>query len=372
MPNAHIQKFRYVDQARGIAILMVIGVHVAQKTPSLDLVLISISQYLQMGVQLFFVASAYTLCNSYDTRKMEILPQLSFYIRRIFRIAPLYYVGILVYFSLHLARQLADGEEINVEPYSLVNILSNTFFLHGFFPPANNNIVPGGWSIGTEVAFYAIFPIVFKFFSRLRGSKMVILPISAALLVNIILQYSITHSTAYVVENNSFMYFNLLNQLPVFLLGVGYYFIREDSISFRHFFRSKSTSLIGFLIFTLIAIFIWKFRFGLSFILIPTISGISFVFLLNLLKLNNSQNNILATIGKISYSMYVFHFIFAWYIAPTLFSHTAFHPVVNFLLIYIFSVSATFLLARFTERTIESTGISAGRWLIQILRAKQQ
>ena len=48
------------------------------------------------GVELFFVVSALTLCLSSAARSnREALPTLNFYIRRFFRIAPMFYIAIM-------------------------------------------------------------------------------------------------------------------------------------------------------------------------------------------------------------------------------------------------------------------------------------
>jgi peptidoglycan/LPS O-acetylase OafA/YrhL len=60
-------KYPHIDSARGIAILMVILIHTAQSVHQavLDFKFIPhiIHEYGQMGVQLFFVVSAFTLDN---------------------------------------------------------------------------------------------------------------------------------------------------------------------------------------------------------------------------------------------------------------------------------------------------------------------
>src|SRR5205823_5455354 len=96
------------DALRGLAILAVIMVHVIQYGPDAKFFsggLISIVQHGARGVQLFFVASALTLWMSMSNRKQKKHPTQSFYIRRLFRIAPMYYLGVAYYtwwfFSLH-------------------------------------------------------------------------------------------------------------------------------------------------------------------------------------------------------------------------------------------------------------------------------
>lgn len=84
-----MKKLEHIDALRGVAILMVMLVHVSQKISGLSSKIILLSGYGQMGVQLFFVISAYTLWLSSAKRKDEQNKLLNYFIRRVFRIAPL-------------------------------------------------------------------------------------------------------------------------------------------------------------------------------------------------------------------------------------------------------------------------------------------
>ena len=64
----------------------------------------------------------------------------NFYIRRYFRIAPLYYLGIVAYAALYISAGKGSS-------YTAGNILANVFFVHGVIPSANNSIVPGGFEV---------------------------------------------------------------------------------------------------------------------------------------------------------------------------------------------------------------------------------
>lgn len=85
----------YIDSMRGIAILMVLAVHSTSffdifNIVNLPLHLENILYSGKYGVSLFFIISAYTLYRSIDIRKENGLKK--YYIRRFFRIAPLYYI----------------------------------------------------------------------------------------------------------------------------------------------------------------------------------------------------------------------------------------------------------------------------------------
>lgn len=360
-------KLKYIDSTRGIAILMVILVHTAQKIPDLDFLTSVISSYGQMGVQLFFVVSAYTLCLSSIRRDKESFPLLKFGIRRYFRIAPAYYLALIGYLILSVIFwRLESGEFSLPNRYTFPNILTNVFFIHGFYPPANNNIVPGGWSIGTEMAFYSIFPFLFSIFrTKFSSSKK---GVFAFIILGILLSQLVLALISFVgfeVSNNNFIYFNLINQLPVFLIGFGYFFLSQNRVfKFRWY-----SNLLFFILFTLISIYLGYSGEEYYFSLIPIISGFSFIFLMELLKHYSILNpKVLIRIGQTSFSMYLIHFLFAHSLTGFLIDKlTIVNGTVSLLIFYVLSVIFTFHLSLICERFIEKPGIEFGKKIIQKL-----
>ncbi|AOZ98545.1 acyltransferase family protein [Flavobacterium commune] len=358
-------KFKFIDSIRGVAILMVILVHTSQRIDGIDYVTMMISQYGQMGVQLFFLASAYTLCLSAQLRNNESLALIKFGIRRFFRIAPLYYLGILIYLVISLMlSKIGSGEFILSNIYNVKNVISNVTFTHGFYPPANNNIVPGGWSIGTEMAFYSIFPLLFLIANKRINSSLA--SIFKYVLIGLVFSQLILftlHQLDIKVINNSFVYYNLINQLPVFLLGIGYFFYKTKlAIELK-----TIVNLFGFLFFTILSFLLWLSGIDYFFSVIPFISGLSFIFLIELFRKNDFLNHsLLIRIGQLSFSMYLFHFIFAWYITGIFTSKfELINGTVSFLVFYIFTVISTFGIALLSEKYIEQPSIELGRRIIK-------
>lgn len=357
----------YIDTARGIAILMVILVHTAQSIKNESFLLSAFSGFGQMGVQLFFVASAYTLCQSWDRRKFEINKVLNFGIRRFFRIAPVYYLGIFLYFFVSMFENYyRNGVLAAAESYDPLNIIVNLLFLNGLYPPANNTIVPGGWSIGTEMIFYALFPILFalheKFFSR-RGLIFVISVF--AFVASFAILSLINNLTGYSLSNNNFLYFNIVTQLPVFLLGMLYWWAKEK----LDFSPGLIVSLLGAVFFACSFVYFWYSSILNAFLFVSFCAAVLFCFLIRVFELIPAINlSIFQRIGRVSYSMYLFHFIFAHKLIQLLNHEFRLEDYFNSDLIlivsYAITVFLTYHVANFSEKYIERRFIDFGRILI--------
>ncbi len=168
MPDlANAKRYAWIDAARGVAILMVIAVHASHGLKGYESFTSGVFAYGHYGVQLFFVASAMTLCMSMQAGSAHRHPMLAYAARRFFRIAPMYYFGIAFYYFWSIAKSyVQQGILAPLPQYSLPNVLFNAFFVHGFSPAAYNSIVPGGWSIAVEMVFYVFFPSLLWAYER--------------------------------------------------------------------------------------------------------------------------------------------------------------------------------------------------------------
>ena len=159
----------YIDALRGWAILLVLLTHAAQgpvaaealrsaqpQSQVLDLPgwLFRICAAAGSGVHLFFVVSALSLALSAAKRQEPgLLPYL---IRRFWRIAPMFYAGIALYLALDgWAPRLYAPDGIGAGDVALT-----LGFLHIWSTNALNSVVPGDWSVGVEVMFYLILPLL--------------------------------------------------------------------------------------------------------------------------------------------------------------------------------------------------------------------
>jgi hypothetical protein len=101
-----LKRFAYIDALRGYAILGVILVHTSQYS-GFD----SQAAFGARGVQLFFVASALTLMFSWHERHDGAT---AFFVWRIFRIVPMFWVSIPIYLGFQFRRTHDTGRERGV------------------------------------------------------------------------------------------------------------------------------------------------------------------------------------------------------------------------------------------------------------------
>ncbi|HEY2980149.1 MAG TPA: acyltransferase family protein, partial [Anaerolineales bacterium] len=97
------------------------------------------------GVTLFFMISAFTLSLSMRGHIDQPGAFKSFYIRRYFRIAPLFYTWLAATWVIGLL-----GHDWN---YSWKDVLLNVFFGFNFVPGKDEGIVWISWTLGVEMAF---------------------------------------------------------------------------------------------------------------------------------------------------------------------------------------------------------------------------
>jgi len=102
------------------------------------------------GVEGFFIISGFCFFHIYGESAWNRRSLLSFHIKRFFRIAPLYYVAIILNLLLSQAR--------GPEPTARM-LIENATLTFGLFHP-NHSLVLGGWSVGLEYVFYMALPIL--------------------------------------------------------------------------------------------------------------------------------------------------------------------------------------------------------------------
>ena len=152
---------REIDGLRGVAILSVVGFHLLAFPLSSLLSKIGmwgIASLLPYGVDLFFVISGYligTILLRIDGRSGIS----AFYIRRILRIWPLYYLLLFLVYSI-----LPDKSMFSSVPrWTFFFFIPNLWEWHGVW--AHQALAPL-WSIAIEEQFYLFAPILFSILNK--------------------------------------------------------------------------------------------------------------------------------------------------------------------------------------------------------------
>lgn len=370
-----VTKYAYIDIVRGIAILAVVLVHVGSILPGLSAVPVALYTYGSLGVQLFFVASALTLCMSMKSRSED--NWTNFYIRRFFRIAPLFYCGIVFYFFWHLlVNYYETGALALSEGDTLLALFQNVFFLHGFSPSNFNYLVPGAWSIGAEVAFYALFPLVFMVVRKGIVPLLTLLAVTWAVslgvqivLFNVVSPYLLANGHIFEPWSNyefTFFYANIFNQLPVFLVGCVCFLLIEVKIGRTHL------AVAGLLCFaSLLLMTFAPLATNFNGAIFPTLSAIGFgigvLWLANQKIVHNAVTRWLVHIGQLSFAIYISHFAVVSVLHYTIVRMELEQLVSPVLLLVPLFLIATYVsanIAQLAHILIEQPGIGIGKTII--------
>jgi peptidoglycan/LPS O-acetylase OafA/YrhL len=196
------------------------------------------------GVHLFFVLSAFSLMHSTGNTIYRPTWVREYFIKRFFRIAPLYY-GIMA--GMILWPLLVSGAWL----FNLETLLLNLTFTFGFAPWTG--IVWAGWSVGVEMIFYAIFPVLLLTIRTREGTLvLVILSVVVTYAARASLDAHYEHTVSLYQYN--WGYFSFAANLCFFAMGM-YAFqvvttVDKDSRVMRWFVPAAAITILGALLFT--------------------------------------------------------------------------------------------------------------------------
>jgi peptidoglycan/LPS O-acetylase OafA/YrhL len=161
--NARADRFYLVDSLRGVAALMVLAVHVSWVSGASDVGTWSAPYLtrLEAAFAMFFAISGFLLYRPFVRARLLGEPPLSaraYGWRRFLRIVPAFWVALTV-IAIWLGLNLWSGHEI----------VRNFGFLQLYYGAGVNDVIPQGWTLSVEVAFYALLPVWAAFMRRLPG-----------------------------------------------------------------------------------------------------------------------------------------------------------------------------------------------------------
>lgn len=358
--SSNSNSLAFIDALRGMAAIYVVICHVGF-IPSPALALQGLGMRFvhagHTGVILFFLVSSLTLCLSSSARKNENNHILKFYLRRLFRILPLFYFSLLL---ACIRDYILRG---TILPPSTVM----SSFIGIFQPGRVDNMVWASWTLGIELCFYLIFPVVFIFAHNLRRALFI-------LLVAIFLDLTISHSVIKSISssvNDTIIRFSMIHNLPFFLFGIVIFLLyqKQQGLGLSGRVIGYLTILLSLSIFT--GLLVWHPTAFTSLADIGHYLITSYMLLLIVgLAMHPTRliiNAITCYYGKISYSLYLLHPPVIWFLIP-IFRLVYLHNwpdwlcfclcVILTLLIVVPSASLTYTL-------VEVPGIQLGKTVIK-------
>ena len=328
------------------------------------------------GVHLFFVLSGFliTYLLLKEKEKYKTILFKKFFLRRIFRIWPLYYLIVLIGFILipFLAHTFAIFERVpyyyelisNSKNYSFnavllyILILPNIALSYDFLIAGCSQ----AWSIGVEEQFYILWPLLVFVFSR-----RIIVWVFTILLLFFIFSYAFIQPDSFHLLSKDATFaemllpriYALIKIFPFEFMTIGaiggylYAYYKEK---IEEFSKSKFLYLIvlGFVFFFLFFLLDFVYFQGLT---------LGFLFLFLILITISEENSIvfrnkpLSYLGKISYGIYMYHPFVMFLVFPFANSYFKDCLLEYNLFVYFFVFSITILLSHLSYKYFESVFI---------------
>lgn len=303
-----------------------------------------------IGVDLFFVLSAFLLTKLLiaEYYKTQTISFKKFYIRRIFRIWPIYFLFIGFSIALFLFSNGAPSNYIGMRIIGLFAFSDNIMTaIYGWNPlPYTAHL----WTIAYEEQFYIFIPIIILFLVRSSFKTKVIYIISIYILFNLIrltLIANNANSTA------------IIGMLPItrfesIFMGMVIGFNGFDFLLKK--VKPLLLGLIGIFFFLLIYLFPLD---NISYWIIAQYTFVGISTSMILFSVLNSDflkkifsNQIFVFLGKRSYGLYVYHFLGNG-VASYMITHISILPSNSFIS-FIYSLSFTVILSIISYKVVET------------------
>lgn len=364
----------WLDGLRGLAALWVFASHVQILT---GMRAIPVFSWGGLAVDLFMLLSGFLMAHHYLLRR-HLEPWkarstwLVFWLRRFFRIAPLYYVLLIA--ALILGPWLGDYRAAiasiwpatatppaRYHDQSLANILMHVSFLFGAVPEYAFRTPLPDWSIGLEMSFYLAFPFLMLMVSRLGAIKAGFV----ALLATLVVLYAF---------RDFFQQFEMPSFLPLKL----YLFFIGIWIATSRLQGSMRGSLIASLAVLAVVCLVERTEQSVARIFLV----VGMFYLMNNGSLPGGRlldgivhqirvllsNNLSKFLGDTSYSVYLLHLILVIPAAGMLTQHAGYlaaNGLVRFAVCFLIAAPAVYLISWMLYRSIESTGIRIGKAVVR-------
>lgn len=285
----------------------------------------------EMGVTIFFVLSGFliTYLLLLESKKAEINIK-KFYIRRVLRIWPIYYLYLMI--CLVIIYFLNKSIDFSTVLYYLF-FAANIPFIYEFALRFLDHF----WSIGVEEQFYLFWPWIIKYF------KKILVPLIIALVVIInITRYYLWWKFPF--SGNAV--FSIVNRFDCMMIGgLGAIFYESKNKLFLNLIDNKWIQSLAWIGIILIAC---NVKFINAIVDTSIITFISLILIIGQINVKNRVVNldiqVLNFLGKISYGIYVYHIVII-YLFSLLLKNIVVNDFLKLFLIYSSIIGFTIFIA---------------------------
>jgi peptidoglycan/LPS O-acetylase OafA/YrhL len=280
-----------IQMLRGLAVLFVVLYHLGLEHMN--------SGFL--GVDIFFVISGFLMSAIYPKGGAY-----EFFLKRAVRLLPSYYTVVFITLvttatlcSLNEIRQVASQTVFSSLFSSNLGFWTrNSYFSQEDFSPLLHL-----WSLGVEIQFYLLVPLIVYFGSKAKGLLFCLTICSLLACLSVMV---ISPKTAF-----------FLTPLRLWQFMVGYliahHLCQEGNVAYKHLSHIGSIALLALFIIPLYPVdgSAQSLLYGhpsTAAILVTISTGIVLAFGLPKLMVNNSVSDAFSILGKYSYSLYLVHF----------------------------------------------------------------
>lgn len=221
---------------RGFAAILVFWYHARWKAgdPELSIFGFDFRRFLQhcdIGVCLFFVLSGFLLTLKYcdwvfDSGSSKPRPDTpKYFSRRLARILPLYFIVVFVFCAF---------DRFTYNAYGLLDVFLHVSCLHTFCSFSYTSINPVLWTIGIEVQFYLLLPLLMVAMKYLHQKLGWVAGMAILLATFFVIQagfhqlqlFSAGFVPDKILDSNGAMPQTIFYYLPWFWVGIGLAFVR--------------------------------------------------------------------------------------------------------------------------------------------------